>query len=193
MPVIPPAVGIVVGGAASVAVGIVRAEDDFARYADDGGPAGIWTDYRVMSRYEKDGHRYMMPMTSPDEFQGASVAFVQLAAPTLLWIVDWTAARFATPPDIPDERAIQGVLVGGIFIQSSTDWVLLDQHLEPAMITVGPDGVTPLYRISGTYVYGHKKPHARLHQDVNFPYPPWLNKGINRQFPDGKLKHGIID
>src|SRR5574342_1264186 len=63
---------------------------------------GVWTDYHVESRYEADGQIYMMPVTSPDGFQGDSVSFVKLAGGTLLWFADWTAEKAGEKPSIPD-------------------------------------------------------------------------------------------
>ena len=153
---------------AQVEEGVVLPDDELAKYTDAGG--GIWNDYLVDNRYEKDLHRYMMGMTSPNGFKNASVAFVQLAAPTLLWVADWTASRFGKRPIIPKSDP------------PTTDWVLLDEQVEPATITALPDGVSAVYTISGIYVYGHKNPNASIIEDVCFPLPPYLEDS----FPEGR-------
>lgn len=142
---------------------------------------GVWADYMIKSRYERDPHTYMAGVASPGGFQGASVAFFRLTAPTLLWIVDWTAARFATQPDIPSNEP-QG-----------NNWVLLDEIVEPAMITVGPDGVTPLYRISGTYVYGNINPSADVLKNVSYGRPPWLQNNFDRSMPTSLEQKDLMD
>lgn len=148
--------------------------------ADDDG-AAIYTDYIVNNRFEKDRGIYMNGVTSPLPFQGASVAFVQLHAPTLLWICDWTACRFNASPLIPNS------------INSDTDWVLLDEHYEPSMIVTAVDGTTPLYRISGTYVYGKQNPNSTTVNDIQYARPPWLEDAFTRIVPATSLTNGLVD
>ena len=142
---------------------------------------GIFTDWMIYNRYEKDGHIYMMPITSPGGFQGASVAFVQLASPTLLWICDWTASRFGSQPQVPDPTPADPL------------WVLLDKHHELAPIVVGADGVTPLYRITGPYIYGHRVPAANMLDNMNYPKAPWLDDSIPRTIDKTTLTKNLID
>ena len=169
---------------ATVTIGEVPLDDNGAFYAplaaEEEGLA-LFTDYEVNNRYEKDNHVYMMPIASPGGFQGHSVSFVQLASATLLWISDWTAARLLKQPVAPDPTVSDG------------NWILLDVHLEPGMVTVGPDGATPLYRISGTYVYGHVNPSRDIANNVSFSRPPWLEDVFDRSMPLDKLAKGIID
>ncbi len=141
----------------------------------------IYTDYRVMNRFEADGHKYMLGITSPGGFNGGSAAFVQLAAKTLLWISDWTASRMGDFPIIPNPEPVD------------TSWVLLDEHVEPAQLSVAADGVTPFYRISGTYVYGHKNPAATTIRDIMFPRPPWLADAFPRTMSNSQMQQGIIN
>ena len=110
-----------------------------------------------------------------------SVAFVQLAQPTLLWIADWSAARFNIQPTAPDPTP------------ADPDWVLLDVHLEPSMLILAADAITPLYRLSGTYIYGHKNPAANTFDNINFSRPPWLSDSFNRTMPNTFLQQGLID
>lgn len=147
--------------------------DREAKYQDDDG--GLWTDYMVTNRYESDKHVYMLPIASPEGFAGNSAAFVQLAAPTTLWICEWTVCRARLKPKVPSSAPPRY-------------WVLLDEHLTPAMITVGPDGSTPLYRISGRYVYGATNP-SRVR--VSHPLPPWLANTFNRSVDNNQFITGI--
>lgn len=141
----------------------------------------IWTDCYVANRYENDKHRYMMPITSPTPFQGKSVAFCQLAAPTMLWISDWTVQRTGTVPDIPDPELVPD------------DWVLMDVHYDPAPLKVSRDGRTPIYRVSGTYVYGSQNPPTQPHQAVLFARLPWIDPSqYSRTIPDDVLTGSII-
>jgi hypothetical protein len=158
--------------------GTVSADDQSADFDNTGDSSQVWTDYVIHSRYEKDLHRYMLPVSSPGGFQGASVAFVQLAAPTILWVIDFTAARASVQPNIPDPDP-----------GSNSAWVLLDEHVEPSMIEVTPDAQTPVYRFSGTYIYGHRNPDTvALVNNVNYTRPPWLLDIFDRTQPIGTLK-----
>ena len=169
-------------GGSSVSFGLVPDDSTPAAYVEsEPENSTIFVDYMIMNRYEKDRHVYMMPLTSTTGFLGSSAAFVQLAAPTLLWIADWTACKYGNCPDIPDPNT------------ANTGWVLLDEFYEPAMITVGADGVTPLYRISGTYVYGHVNPSDLTVNNINFARPPWLENSFTRTIPAGKLRKSLID
>lgn len=142
---------------------------------------GIFNDYMVLSHYEGDKHRYMMGVTSPNGFQGNSVAFVQLASPTLLWIADWTASKVGSQPEMPSTTP------------ADPNWVFLDEQHEPAMITLMADGRSVLYRISGIYIYGHKNPSENVITHVNFGRPPWMQDTTDRQVSLGKMQGSIID
>lgn len=156
-----------------------------ARYKDQTYNSGtIWTDYAIRNRYENDGHIYMMPVAQPAGVvsQGQpTVAFVQLAAPTTLWVADWTASRFQICPDIPDPNQVKA------------RWILMDQHVEPAEMELAGDGQTPLYRISGTYVYGCLNPSAQPTDDMAFGDPAWLDDtNLIRTIPSTALVGNII-
>lgn len=136
----------------------------------------IWTDYRVTNYFEYDWHRYMAGITSPDGFQGqnggngtstfGTAAFFQLAAPTLFWMSDWTASRIEKAPQIPDPIQLY-----------DKNWIILDQHYEVANVVLMRDAKTPLYRITGTYSYGHRNPGplSNILFLMNFGRPPWIN------------------
>src|SRR5215469_9363182 len=66
---------------------------------------GIWDDYYIHNTYFTDGHRYMLGIASPGGFEGASVAFVQTTAPTLLWQCEWTVVRWGESPLLPSPTA----------------------------------------------------------------------------------------
>lgn len=140
---------------------------------------GIWNDYVINNKYEHDNHVYMLPITAPGGFQGDSVAFCQLAHPTVLWIADWTACRTGKPPTMPHYNVID------------PNVVLLDAHFEPATIETLADGKTRRYRVTGTYVYGFKNPGKALQI---FGKPPYMaDKDEARYLDQGDFKKNIID
>ncbi len=155
--------------------------------------ASIFTDYKIRCRYEKDGHIYMMGITSPNGFLSASAAFVQLAQPTLLWIADWTACKTNEQPEIPNTQ-LTTVLTTGQPGSIQGIWVLLDEQYETAEVVVGPDGISPLYRISGTYIYGCVNADPVTTNDIVFPLVPWLKDTFpnGRNMPVSKLTGNII-
>lgn len=138
-----------------------------------GTQGSVFTDYQIKGRFESDKHIYMVPITSPDGFQNASVAFVKLASPTLLYIVDWTALKIMEQPEIPNPTP-----------PSNSNWILLDEIYEPASIITTPEGgaTEAVYRISGTFVYGNRRPNIIPVQDIIFGRPPFL-KDV---FPQGR-------
>ena len=197
MPERPPILGAVIGGAAVAADEFLGANDQAGKY-ETGDPAAIYTDYQIRSHYEKDRHIYMMPVTSPEETQAldGTVAFVQLAMPTLLWVADWTARRQKEKPEMPDPRLILAVGLGqkGLLVAvPDKNWVLLDDNYETAQYTLLIDGETPVWRLSGIYVYGHRRPSLLTVNDVTFPRSPEFKNAINRRVATTGLKHNIID
>lgn len=146
----------------------------------------VWADYMITHRYEGDLARYMLGVASPNGYRGKKAAFVQLHAPTLLWIVDWTAMQFNAPPQVPDPFSV------------GADWELLDVVLEPAMLGLASDGVSAPYRFSGTYVFGHTNPGECTGYTnspftiVQFPRPPWLEDIYIRKVPADALASQLI-
>lgn len=170
--------------------------DDDASYREqDDGPA-VFIDYFVTNRYLKTGHLYQMPITSPLGFRGESCAFVQLAAPTLLWAADWTASRAAAVPPIPSPALLrQQVIHTGQGSQGSAEtWFLLYEFLEPTNSTLAADGQTPVYRVSGTYVFGCLNPSDLLIDSAVIPLPPHYEPlAAARKIPRSALWNGIIE
>ena len=146
----------------------------------------VFLDLMMNSRYEQDGHRYMAGVSSPAGFAGMTAAFFQLAAPTLLWICDWTVAQFNTEPEVPDPFSV------------GDQWVLLDLHVEPPMMGLAPDGISPLRRISGTYVFGNKYAGDMSSYTTSafaiaqWPRPQWMADTFQRTIPASSLKSDLI-
>ena len=139
---------------------------------------GIFTDYRIVNRYESDGQIYMMPVTHPSGFNGDSVCFVKLAAGTLLWIVDWTAEKVGAKPSIPKPDI------------EDPNLVLMDKHFEPESLLLKPDDKGKvIHRISGTYVYGFKNPSQST---LYYGRSPWMDKSVDCAVSDSQFKDGII-
>ena len=155
--------------------------DEAALYKDGDSP-GIFTDYIVRTTLEDDRHIYMMGQTSPEKFQGKTVGFVQLASHTILKIVDWTACKALSKPKIPDPTP------------SNDDWILLDVIPETYGLSVTADGTTPVFRISGVYVYGHTNPPDSVFDLLEWPSPPWLDSnGIDRSVSKNLFDSTIVD
>lgn len=169
------------GTAAQIIEGLVLPTDDFALY-ENIQQNKFFVDYQINNRYEKDRHLYMLPIASPNGFNGQSAAFVQLAAPTLLWICDWTVSKLGEQPEVPDPNISPGF-----------GWILLDDFWEPATAVPASDGVTILYRLSGTFVYGKISPNPLTHRDINFGRPYWLKDALptGRNMPDDKIKPNL--
>lgn len=162
----------------SVTIGEIDFDDELGKYQD--AEIGVWTDYKTSCSYQNDRQTWMLPVASPSGFTGSSVGFCKLASPTLTLLVNWTACKFGTQPKVPDNTL------------DNANWVFLSSVVNPAMVTVGPDGVTPLYRVTGMYVYGLKNPSSGILTDVSFPKPPWLDDSIDRSMPAAKLEKGLI-
>lgn len=169
----------------TVTYGVIEDNENWT--GPDSSSGEVFADLMMMNRYEQDGHRYMLGVTSPNGFEGSSAAFCQLAAPTTLWICDWTVAQYNTVPQIPDPFSV------------GSGWVLLDIHLEPAMQGLAPDGVSVLWRISGTYFFGNKSPGAMSNYNnsviaqANFPRPQWLADTFPRSIPASALTTGLVN
>lgn len=145
-------------------INVAPLEETDTGYVEDE-TESVWADYKITNRYERDKHVFMMPVTLPAGFKKDTAAFVQLAAPTLLWVCEWTCCRSGTKPVVPDPEP------------SNPQWVLLDAQLSPFMVGLAADGTTPLFRLSGKYIYGCRNPKKVL---INFPRPPWLTNSFDR-------------
>lgn len=149
--------------------------DTLAKFVDTGGIEVFW---RCRNSYIADQHIYMAGVTSPDGFDGATVAFGHTSAPTGMMCSEWTSSKMGSPPLIPDPN------------QSDANWMLLLMTVEPLNITVGPDGVTPLYIISGKYYYGARNPALVI---PVFPRPPYIADDFVRAVPAGSLLPNLIE
>lgn len=158
----------------------IDATDNNAKFSDVG--SKFFTDYMVESKYEFDYRRYLMGVTAEQGFAGNSAAIVQLASPTLLLIVNWTAASADEMPSIPNPNL------------NNQKWILLDQHLEPAPVSSLPDGETAIYRISGVIVLANLNPDMQNPLgDVTFPKMPWIQDGFARTLSQSMYDSSILE
>lgn len=160
-------------------VSIVQKEifpDSPAAYIPETQPRSLFCDYKVVNDYRENPNIYMLPIASP----GQGAAFVQLAQPTLLWIADWTASRTTQKPIIPDPTP------------ADPSWILLHKRLSPFILGLASDGVTPLYRISGVYIYGHLNHGADMSLFVQWPRPPWMENIFDRFIRANNIGTGIL-
>lgn len=169
------------GSVAQVVLGKVEATDMQAIFNNQGN--GLFLDYYCENKYEHNLNRYMAGNTSSTKFNGNTVSFFQLAEPTLMWIADWTTCKAGEVPTVPDPNP-----------PASSDWILLFNSPQLAQKAMTGNGKTALYRVSGTYVYGHKNPGT-----VNplllatFPKPPWMkDDGSLRTIPASAMAKDII-
>jgi hypothetical protein len=168
---------------------VTTADIDFENASTDGkfndfdDPSAVWDEYHINHRYERDEHIYMLGTTTEDATDSYSdpVGFVRLARPTMLWIVEWKVSRMKSKPKIPDYNV-------------GPQWVLLDEIPQTSEINVGPDGVSLRYEISGTYIFGKRKPGRYFTDDMVFPLVPYVD-GVStseRTVDQSMLQQGII-
>lgn len=138
---------------------------------------GVWQDYAIVFRYERDKQRWMMPVCSPNGFDGDNVSFVQLAGETLLLIVDWSGMRAGPKPTIP------------LAEWEDPNWILLDDMQEPGTMQKKPSGEI-VWRHSGTYVYGCKNPSSAI---MHYGRPPWLSKSICCEVEYSQYVNNILE
>lgn len=164
--------------------------DNRARFRID--YPGQITDYEVRSSYYKDGSLYLMGCASPRGFRGVSAALVQLTAPTVLWVADWTAECTGAQPLAPAPSLLLDRELRTLASRGSTTWVLMDEHLEAPQIRLDGDGRTSIYRLSGAYVFAALNPRDDLAEDVRFPQTPFVQDGLPRAYDPRLRVQGII-
>lgn len=88
---------------------------------------------------------------------------MKLSTSTEVLVCTWTGCQWNDVPNAPDPESL------------SSNWVLLDDWWEAVTIITASDGTTPLYRLSGVFIYGCLDPNILTWQDVEFPLAPWLD------------------
>jgi hypothetical protein len=149
----------------SVNEGPITPDSEEGEYVE-GDTTAIWGDYVIENHYYEDKQIYMMGLTSPNGFNFAqgtqTVAFAQIAAPTLLWIMKWTVKRSNLQPKIPNPNPMDD------------NWIMLARMPVNRNTELHPDGQSVIYRVSGIYVYGHKRPSKDIISNIAIPRPAWM-------------------
>ncbi len=165
--------------AATINVATVSFDGELPLFKDS--PSMV-ADLMIHNHYERDGHRYVAGLTSPEAFNGSKVGIVQVAALVELWVSEWTSSNVGEHPPVPDPTPPSG-------------WVLLDTNATLVMIGGGPGG-DPVFRIEGTYVYANLNPsdsEITALQSYVYPYAPWLEPdGVPRTVPATKIFPDLI-
>lgn len=126
--------------------------DDSADYL----MGGIYTDYRVASRFENNSS---FAVLTEQRAKGLT-HFIPTAAASTRMVVEWTATRVGEPPVIPDSN-----------LQDDNAVLLSTVTYPPCLDDLSEDGVTLLFTFSGVYTYGFKD------QDKikgGATVPPWM-------------------
>lgn len=172
----------------SVATGNIEPDTPIGAYKEFEGSdtAAVWGDYAIINRVHQSRHVYMMGLTSANGFPingiQQTVAFAQLCNPTILWIMKWTTKRSKVQPKIPNP------------ITADPNWVLLDRIPETRDVNVHLNGTTSIYRISGIYVYGHRRPSDDVINNIVFPIPAWMDAtGFDRVLTAQIYEFGLGD
>lgn len=151
----------------SIVIGNITPDDQSAHYIPDvGDDVVVWTDYVVHNHYKRNRSRYVLGVTAEEGFNGDTAAFVQLSKGYLIWICDWSVEKIGESPDIPNPTP------------QDNRWRLLSDSLQANDVELNPDGESVTYRISGTYIYGNKKPDDNTFSEVDYPIPPWINPDV---------------
>lgn len=155
-------------------VGAVTYDDSLGQYRES---EPVTADYMIHNHYERDNHTYMAGLTAPEPFQGATVGVVRIGTPTMLWVAEWTACRTGIHPPVPDPTPAYG-------------WVLLDATFSKAKVVMASNGVSPVYRIEGAYVYAKLAPSSSPFDDMSYPIAPWIkdSAGFIRKVPIESLR-----
>lgn len=140
---------------------------------------GVWAEYHIVTKLDRDRHTFMMGITSPLS-TGNQAAFVKLAMDTVIMTVEWDSSSFGEIPWMPDPE------------QVDPRWILLHDDLSGLPPTIADDGSTPLYTFKGTFWYGLINPSAFTYQDFVIPRYPWLQDVFLRAIPSTAVQGGII-
>lgn len=170
----------------------VSPDDHFAKFLNeqitDRDPSDFIADYLIRNYYVGDKHVYMSSLTVADEdsesstLDGDTVAFCQIANASLIWVCEWTACKVGSKPQIPSVDP------------DDPNFILLDEHYEVPEAPLIANGFDQIWRISGTFWFGHRKPSSNLMKHVRWPLPPWVrDDGENRTGNDVIRAKNIIE
>jgi hypothetical protein len=114
---------------------------------------GISEHYELQTAYTTDYHTIPLPTVG-----SPFCSFAVLAPPTMTKAVSFSATRWDQPPTAPNPQTID------------PNNVLLHTVYNPEAAQLGPDGQTPIYRLTGTYIYGIQDPTQVVLSAGALPY-----------------------
>lgn len=120
---------------------------------------GMYDDYPVRSRYVTDMGVIQLPVTSSDP--NVTAVFIQMHAPIAKRIVDMDVSSTGSRPQLPQDPAL-----------TDSNQVLLSSELAPDAMNLSGDGITPTWRMRGSYEIGFVN---RNNASVTAAVPPWLS------------------
>jgi hypothetical protein len=155
-------------------------------YSESNLSGGAYTDYRIDSRIDTNHNIVMAPITGPASPGGsgganATAEFMYVSAPTTTRVVNWSAERLGSAPDLPTP------------LVNDANQVLVRTEWLPTNVAKLTDG-TSIFRVGGTFYYGLRNPI-----DAGSPnIPMCVTPNFDVKFEDvivnaGQLIHGLID
>ena len=106
---------------------------------------GPYTDYRITTQYDDVATVIQVPVAGPP---GTPSAILTLGGGMSSAMVSWTAESYGKPPTMPHPD------------HSDDNYTYMQGQILGENVVVGIDGVTPIYRVSGTYKYALKRPRT---------------------------------
>ena len=178
-----------------VSVGIAYPDRQRTKYSREHTSRGAFTDYSVNTRYETETGVHMTPVTGPPDNgdyvspqrQGEvpDARFLTLHLPATRRIVEWEAERVGSKPLLPAPKS------------SDPNLVLIEMpHVTASALHLAPDGITPVWRASGRYVYGLRKYATFGDKDLALGVLPWtdfLPGSKEATLAADQFVHGIAD
>lgn len=129
-------------------------------YANDASP-GVYTDYRIDSRYRVKTHKMQLSTSVANNNTGSVI--VQLGNPISQRVVTWTAEKIGDTPLVPTPASLD------------PNAVIMDWEISPCEKVVGSDGVSIVHRISGAYTYAFRDNSQVV---VKGGVPPWVDPSV---------------
>lgn len=116
----------------------------------------IFTQYRIDIRYEKMESFLQMPVAAEDPTgqsfnDRVACEFVKVSQPWGRKVISWTAERIGTWPEVPKLPLDQG---------GEENEVPIRVDVTPAAPETMPGGTELVFRVSGTYFYGLRRPRG---------------------------------
>ncbi len=132
--------------------------DDAGDY-DSTDPQGPYSEFQMRTRYEPDTQTVVLATAK----SGAPAAAVQLGEQTMTAIVEWSAERYASVPQIPPTDT------------GDPNAIFLRSEFNPEEVELAADGTTPIYKLSGRYYYSYLD---QSKAQLNFPTPSYMDPGV---------------